>query len=233
MASARLTRLLRLDQSLRLEPVEERLVPLSLELNDLPLDERIAVAQASRPELAESAHLIQEAYARLERERYAPLVPTVSMGMTYSGFGGNGAGTGYDFSDRTDFQAVAYWQLRNLGMGDRAARNDRQSLLRQQCLLRQTMLDQVAQEVAEAHAQVSYRGQQIESAERAVKAAADSYRRNAERIHGGAGLPIEVLQSISALAQARREQIRAIADYNAAQFSLQRAMGTFLTAAPQ
>jgi outer membrane protein TolC len=229
VTSSRLTRLLRLDQSLILEPADERLAPLDLEVDRLPLEERIAVAQASRPELAETGHLIQEAYARLERERYAPLVPTVSMGMTYSGFGGSGAGTGYDFSDRTDFQAVAYWQLRNLGMGDRAAQRDRQSILRQQCLLRQTMLDQVAQEVAEAHAQVQFRERQIKTAEHAVKAAADSYGRNLERIRGGEGLPIEVLQSISALGQARREHVRAITDYNAAQFALQRAMGVFLT----
>lgn len=233
IASSRLTRLLRLDQSLLLEPADERLIPLDLDSGDLPIQERIAVAQASRPELAETAHLIQEAYARLERERYAPLVPTVSMGMSYGGFGGSGSGTGYDFNDRTDFQAVAYWQLRNLGMGDRAAQRDRQSVVRQQCLLRQTMLDQVAQEVSEANSQVEYRKRQIKTAEHAVKAASDSYRRNLQRIQGGEGLPIEVLQSISALAQARREQLRTIADYNAAQFALQRAMGSPFSAMPR
>ena len=39
------------------------------------------------------------------------------------------------------------------------------------------------------------------------------------------GLPIETLQSIQALDQARREYLRALVDYNAAQFRLQRALG--------
>jgi hypothetical protein len=39
------------------------------------------------------------------------------------------------------------------------------------------------------------------------------------------GLPIETLQSIQALDQARREYLRALVDYNTAQFRLQLALG--------
>lgn len=39
------------------------------------------------------------------------------------------------------------------------------------------------------------------------------------------GLPIEALQSLQAWAQARREVIQALADYNAAQLALFRALG--------
>jgi hypothetical protein len=39
------------------------------------------------------------------------------------------------------------------------------------------------------------------------------------------GLPIETLQSIQALDQARREYLRALVDYNTAQFRLHRALG--------
>jgi outer membrane protein TolC len=46
-----------------------------------------------------------------------------------------------------------------------------------------------------------------------------------ERIRAGAGLPIEVLQAIQALDQARREYLRAVADHNEAQFRLHRALG--------
>jgi outer membrane protein TolC len=38
-------------------------------------------------------------------------------------------------------------------------------------------------------------------------------------------LPIEALQSAQALLQARREYLRSVTDYNAAQFTLQRALG--------
>jgi hypothetical protein len=45
------------------------------------------------------------------------------------------------------------------------------------------------------------------------------------RIRAGEGLPIEVLQSIHALDQARREYLRAVVDHNEAQFRLHRALG--------
>jgi outer membrane protein TolC len=38
-------------------------------------------------------------------------------------------------------------------------------------------------------------------------------------------LPIEVLQSLQALDQMRREYLRCVIDYNVAQFSLLRALG--------
>ncbi len=50
-------------------------------------------------------------------------------------------------------------------------------------------------------------------------------RRNLRRVHDLQGLPIETLQSIQALDQARREYLRALVDYNTAQFRLQRALG--------
>lgn len=62
-------------------------------------------------------------------------------------------------------------------------------------------------------------------AEAGITAAQDSYRRSAERIRDGQGLPIETLQSIQALDQTRRQYVRAVADYNRAQFQLQRALG--------
>jgi outer membrane protein TolC len=83
----------------------------------------------------------------------------------------------------------------------------------------------VAREVVEAHAQVSARRRQIATAETAIQAAGNSYRRNVERIRNAQGLPIEVLQSIQALDQSRREYLRAVVDYNTAQFRLHRALG--------
>ncbi len=97
--------------------------------------------------------------------------------------------------------------------------------MRQAQFQRMTVLDRVAREVVEAHAQVESRRRQIDLARRGLDAALASHRLNWQRIEAGKGLPIEVLQSVQALAQARREYLRAITQYNAAQFSLQRAIG--------
>ena len=87
------------------------------------------------------------------------------------------------------------------------------------------MLDQVAREAVEAHTQVSTRAQQLETARQLVQFANDSFEHNAIRLRHGQGLPLESLQSTQALLLARREYLRAIVDYNNAQFTLQRAIG--------
>lgn len=86
-------------------------------------------------------------------------------------------------------------------------------------------MDQVAREVVEAHVQVQSRSGQMSTARLGVEAAQASQQQNLDRIEQAKGLPIEVLQSIAALAQARREYLRTIIDYNIAQFTLYRALG--------
>src|SRR5258708_6151058 len=86
-------------------------------------------------------------------------------------------------------------------------------------------LDLVAREAVEAHIQTIARQRQISVAEQGIAAAQQSYERNLQRIRNTQGLPIEVLQSIQALDAARREYLRAVVDYNTAQFRLHRALG--------
>ena len=86
-------------------------------------------------------------------------------------------------------------------------------------------MDLVAREIVETYSQVQARKRQIASAQEGITAAQHSYERNLERIRNVQGLPIEVLQSIQALDAARREYLRAVVDYNTAQFRLHRALG--------
>lgn len=225
VARARLAEVLRLDPLLKLTPIEDRIEPLELVDQSLPPSELVARGLSARPELAEQRHLVAAAVERLRRERLAPLVPSVLIGTSYGGFGAGTGSTIAGYSDRFDFDAVAYWEVRNLAAGDRAARSVAQSQVNQARYRQLALLDQVAREVVEAHARVESRRRQIEAARRSVAASEESYRRNLDRIHGGVGLPLESLQSLQALATARREYVRTVADYNGAQFQLQRAMG--------
>src|SRR6185312_5358972 len=104
------------------------------------------------------------------------------------------------------------------------ARHETQSLVRQANVQQIATMDLVAREVAEAYFQVNARRQQIAAAQEAVDAAMASHQRNLDRIRGVQGLPIEVLQSNQALAQARREYLKTVIDYNVAQFTLYRAL---------
>jgi outer membrane protein TolC len=134
------------------------------------------------------------------------------------------------FGSRYDLDAMLVWELRNLGLGDHAAQRERSATIRAETFQKLRMMDQVAQEVAEANAQVNIRRQQMEVAKNAISSAQDSYQRNLDRIRDGQGLPIEVLQSIQALETSQRAYLNAIANYNRAQLQLQWALGWPVTA---
>ena len=213
------------DQSQMLVPQEPALIPIELVTPNTPLAELIATGLSNRPELAENRYLVGEAVQRLRRECYAPLVPSVLLGLSYGGNGGSPNSTITNFGDRVDFDAGVYWEVRNLGFGEEYARSGAKAQLDQTRWQQVRVMDQVASEVAESHAQVEARQSQIQLAEAGIASAQNAYRRSAERIRDGQGLPIETLQSIQALDQTRRQYIRSVADYNRSQFHLQRSLG--------
>jgi outer membrane protein TolC len=223
--SARLAQVLSVDPTVLIVPQEPTIVPIDLVALEVPQAELVATGLGSRPELAEAQHLVCEAVYRYRREKYAPLVPSVLLGISQAGFGG-GTGSSIDnYDGRFDLDAAAFWELRNLGFGEAARRGETRAQYDQMRQLQVQTMDRVAREVVEAHAQVQARRRQIAVAESAVAAATQSYERNSERIREGQGLPLEVLQSVQALDEAQREYLRTLVDYNAAQFRLQRAIG--------
>jgi len=225
VASARLAEIIRWDNSLRLVPSEPQIVPIELVNASESSQELVAQALSNRPELAESRHLVGEAVEQLKRERNAPLVPSVLLAASYGGLAGGLGSSLSNYGDRFDADAVAFWELRQLGMGEQAARREARSRVTQARTREIATMDRIAREVSESKAQVQSRKRQIDIAKEAVQAAQDSFEKNWDRIRNGQGLPIEALQAIQALAMARREYVRAVADYNQAQFTLQRSLG--------
>jgi outer membrane protein TolC len=225
VASARLAELLHIDPGTEVVPEESTVVPVEFVERETPLAELLATGLSNRPELAESRHLVCEAVQRYRREKYAPLLPSAVLGVSYGEFGGGTGSTVGSFDDRFDFDAVAYWELRNFGLGERARRNEARSGQEQARLREIQAMDRVAREIVESHARVQSRYPRIAVAESGIQAAGDSYRRNLERIRAGEGLPIEALQSIQALDQARREYLRTVVEYSQAQLQLYWALG--------
>lgn len=225
VASARLAQWLRLDPTVPLVPQEPAMVPIHLFPGDESVQLLVAQGLQARPELRESRALVCEAVHRLKREQYAPLVPSVLLGVSQGGFAAGLGGSVSGFADRFDADAVVWWEVRNLGRGEAAARQEMRSRLEQSRWRELAMLDQVAREVVEAHAQIVARQRQLTIAEQAIALARSSYDKNLDRIQNVQGIPLEVLQSIQALAQAQREYLRVVTDYNNSQFALQRATG--------
>jgi outer membrane protein TolC len=224
-ASARLAEQLRWDQPTILKPADTRLVPVELVSGNESLQQLVAMALSYRPELAECRYLVGEAVERLNRERRSPLIPSVLLSASYGGLTGGLGSDLREAGDRLDADAMAFWEVRQLGFGEQAAQRESRARISQMRARQLQVMDQVSREVTEAYLQVTSGKKQMATAVQAVDSAESSYRRNLERIQNGQGLPLETLQSLQALATARREFARSIADYNIAQMNLQRVTG--------
>jgi outer membrane protein TolC len=240
-ASARLCRLLSLDPSIRLKPLDGWIVPAPIVPDPLPLSELIAVALLQRPELAARRAEIREALYGLSNARLLPFSPNVILGFSAGSFGGgsnllasgiqqaNGTtivGSQFgQFGGRTDLDVVAYWTLQNLGVGNVALIRMAQSRVRQTELRQLESLNRIRTEVAEAYARAHARYAQIETAEKAVRAGEEAFKEDLTRIKGLEGLPIEVIDSARLVSRSRNEYLDVIIDYNRAQFQLYTALG--------
>lgn len=227
--SAALARRLQMDARVHFAPVELTVVPVALVSIDSPAETLVDVALANRPELVEHRALVGAADWSAEQARMMPLIPQLVVGYQPGGFGGGytGGPNGFfgTFGTRTDIEATALWELKNLGFGNLyQIRQREREVTTRQLELRQAMF-RIMEEVVSDHQVVTARAMQIEEARLGVIAALESYEQNIARIEGGAGLPIEALQALQALQRARTDYLQAVTEFNRAQFRLFAALG--------
>lgn len=223
--SARLARVLRLPAQVQLVPVEEFLMPVDFVDGAQDLDLMIADAWHRRPEVSQLAAYREAACFRVKEEKWRPWIPNVQAGASGGGFGG---GTSTNFpssSDRSDVDLLAVWEWQNMGLGNVARQRLRRGELHERVLELEALRDKIAAEVVAAAADVASYRRQMEIAQEAISSAEQSYQLNEQRIRASEGLPIELLQSISALADARNAYTEAVANYNRSQYRLLRSLG--------
>ncbi len=227
VVSAELVRQLRLDPTVTLFPLEAPVGQLDLIDINCPLGGLISIALRTRPELVRERAVLQETYERTRQEYWRPWLPNLYAGVSGGGFGGGSGSFIGNFSDRFDFDALAVWEVRNLGLGTQALRAGAQSRNTHAQFSLAATRDQVAAQVASAFRETSARRKQISAAEKRLAAASAALPLNFEGIRGGALRPIEAQQAIVALAEAQTAFIAALVGYNQAQFGLLRAIGDF------
>ena len=228
VASARLCELLNLDPSVRLHPTDAWVVPAEIVPPQVPVCELIAVALLRRPELAERRIVIREALLSLKGSKVLPFSPTIIAGFSAGGFGGGSnlvSPVFGGFGARSDLDVVAYWSIRNMGVGNVALINLAKARMKTTQYQQIAVLDRVRAEVAEAYAKAHARFALIGTTEQAVRSATDGFRKDLTRAEGAVGLPIEVVDSLRLLAESRYAYLEAIVGYNRAQFELYVATG--------
>jgi outer membrane protein TolC len=239
-ASARLAALLDLPPVPRLHPIEDRAVPSSAVPDLVPLKELLAIAVLNRPELAEQQAAIRQAMLHLDGAKVLPFSPTVIVGYSYGAEAGGsnlvaeppgssafaaGASRFGSFAERGDFDAAVFWTLQNLGIGNLAQIRIARSNLNSSNLELVRRLNDVRSEVAVAYGRIRARLLRIEIYEEAVKTITVGYGEDFRRIRGMEGLPIELINSLRLLCEARLDYLDAIMDYNQAQMELYVALG--------
>ena len=223
--SARLARVLRLPAQVQLVPVEEFLMPVDCVDSNLDLDALITDAWHRRPEVSQGVARREAACFRVQEEKWRPWIPNVQAGASGGGFGGGPSTTFPSASDRSDVDLLAVWEWENMGLGNVARQRLRRGELHERVLEIESLRDQIAAEVVAAAADVTSYREQMKIAQQAITAAEQSYQLNEQRIRESEGLPIELLQSISALAEARNAYTETVANYNRSQYRLLRALG--------
>jgi outer membrane protein TolC len=244
VASADLVRILRLEPSLLVDPLELPHLRITVVPLDKPIDDLIPVALRNRPELAAQQALVQETLVRLKQERLRPLMPSVLLrgastnpaGTLGGGYFGGGLNDNMsNFRARSDFDVQILWELQNLGLGNRARVDARRSENRLSVIELFRIQDRVAAETTQAYAQAQSAANRLGMAETGLADAVKSANKNFEglgqtKTAGGRVIvliirPQEVVAAIQALAQAYGDYYGAVADYNRAQFRLYRALG--------
>ena len=242
VASADLTRLLRLQAGTVVEPAEEPSLTVGLIDMNVPLEEMIAIGLTYRPELASQQAVVQAALVRIKQEKARPYLPVVGVrgvssntpGLAGGYFGGGVNDDLQNFSARFSVDIQACWEFQNLGFGNSALVREREADQRRALLDLQRTQELIMAEVAQAHAQLSRATKRLKIAEEGVENAVATAEKNLQGLGQTKRLgeqlvlifrPQEAVASVTALDQSYRDYYQAVADHNRAQFRLYRALG--------
>ncbi len=229
VASARLAQRLNLDPSVRLEAHLGPLTPITLIDPASDPEQLTLVALQRRPELVARAAEIAAVRFQVQQEIARPLLPTVWLGFSAGAFGG-GSNLSEPlmgrFAGRTDFDIRLVWTIMNLGDGNVARWRKRRAEVGAAIGEQSVMANKVRKEVAQALATLKARANQIEAARIQLAAAESGFNEDFSRARQNLGRPIEVLDNLELLVEARINLILAMTEYNQAQFALFVALGS-------
>jgi len=241
IASARLTRALRLNPSSVVVPVEPPCMQVTLISSQCSVDDLIPCGLMNRPELASQRAVVQATLELLRQERFRPLIPSVVLAgrgpdgaITNGVYGGGTKGDLSTWGGRSEFDIGMVWTLHNLGMGNRALVRGRAADQEKALIELLNLQDRVAEEVVQARAQVEGAREGIPEAEMGVKEADTTFAgtlKGLGQIRGAGNQlqpisrPQEAVAALQLLNRAYDQYFVAVNNYNRAQFQLYHALG--------
>ncbi|MCX7010772.1 MAG: TolC family protein [Kiritimatiellaeota bacterium] len=217
--------MLHLDAVMELVPRAADLVPLALVTTNSTLDVLIAQALEERPELKQGQALLAAAREVQRGAHYGGLIPTVGAQVSAGGLGGGLNGQWGNFGDAEDYFVGVSWRIGPGGLFDRGRIHAADARLRSTQLIDAKLKDDIARQVVEAHTRVQSQADQLATARQALATAEESLRLTRQRREFAVGIVLENIQAEQDLTRIRSDYLAAIAEFNKAQYALNKALG--------
>jgi hypothetical protein len=242
VASADLTRVLRLDPRAVVEPLEHDHLQITLIAADRSLDELIPIALTNRPELASHQALVQATLVSIRQEKFRPLIPALYMNGLQTPYelieaGAVGIGKGNKINQwgaRDDLSPQMIFTADGMGLRNMALVKVARGMSSQQLVELFHIQDSVAAGVTRTQADVQSAAARVVQAEREEKSALVNYNGNVEgleqtRRFGNVLIqvfrPQEAVFALQLLMTAYEHYIDTVAEYNTAQFAMFHELG--------
>lgn len=242
VASAELTRVLRLDPRAVVEPLEHDHLQITLIAPNRSLDELIPIALTNRPELASHQALVQATLVAIRREKLRAPLPAIYMNGFQTPYellqvGSVGIGKGSKMNQwgaRDDITPQMIMTMDGLGLRNLAQIKEARGMSSKQLVELFRTQDSVAGGVTRTQADLQAAAARVVQAEREVKSALVNYNGNVEGLAQTQRFenvliqvfrPQEAVFSLQLLMTAYENYINSVADYNTAQFAMFHQLG--------
>jgi len=225
IASARLIQTLHLEGNLELVPDEAEPIRIQLFPTELALDSLVSQAMAHRPELKQRQALAEAARDSKNGALYGPIIPNLGAQVFAGGLGGgidNGAKT---FGASEDYTLTLGWRIGPGGLFDRGRIKATQSRLRVADLATAKQRDEITRQVVESLTRVRSLSDQVMTTQRTIQEAQETLELSQQRKEFAVGVVLEVIQAEQELTQARLDYLKAVSEFNTAQYELAKAVG--------
>jgi outer membrane protein TolC len=225
VAAARLAQTLHLDPAVELAANETDLAPMSLVTTNRTLEALVRDALATRPELKQSQALLAAARDTRNGARYGPLIPSVGAQAYVGGLGGGKNDETGNFGDQEDYFIGMGWRIGPGGLFDFGRQHAAESRLQGARLTEQRIRDEISRQVVEAFTRLESSADQIDTAREALAAAEEGLRLAQARKEFAVGVVLETIQAEQDLTRSRLDYLKAVVEFNRAQYALSKATG--------
>ncbi len=221
-----LARILHLDSKVELVPQDDGRLRLTLFEPQSAMDPLVNQALRSRPELKESQALFLAAEENRKGTVYGPMIPSFNAQVFGGGAGGGPDGGPSNFGAEGDYLVGMSWHIGPGGLFDSGRIRASKARLAATELGGARLKDDIVAQVVAGLTRLRSISDQITLAESKLAFATEALRVTNERKQYGVGAVLEDIQAQQDLDRARSDYVNLLAEYNKAQYSLSRAIGS-------